>query len=228
MSFLDSLRQSRLLAILRGVESAELAMVAEASKRAGLRFMEITLNTHDAYAKIRSLARLSEDQFHVGAGTVLNATQARDAVAAGAMFLVAPILDPEVARAARELGVPYVPGALTPKEVYEAYRAGAAIVKVFPIRCYGPSYIRELRGPFGDIPLLGCGGIRQENLRQYLDAGIDAVALGESTFRREWLSAGNLMALVESLTEVIRIVESFERDASPSPAELTHLRGNPA
>jgi len=208
MSFVESLRHSRLLAILCGVKGDELPLLAEACRKSRLRFVEITLNTPDALSKITSLQRLSEGSFEVGAGTVLSAEQARDAVDAGAQFIVAPVLNLEVARAAQDLGVPYIPGALTPKEVWDAYQAGATIVKVFPIRCYGPSYVQELRGPFGDIPLLGCGGIRQGNLREYLDAGADAVALGASTFRREWLETGNLSALVESLDSLVAIAEA--------------------
>ncbi len=203
MSFLESLREHRLLAILRGVESSELSLVAKACEVAGLGFVEITLNTPDALTKIEQLQRLSKGAFQVGAGTVLSSTQARAAVAAGAQFIVAPVLDQDVARAAADLGVPYIPGALTPKEVWEAYRAGATIVKVFPIRCYGPSYIQELRGPFDDIPLLGCGGIRKDNIKEYLAAGADALALGASTFQRKWLAQGNLPALLGALEELV-------------------------
>ena len=212
MTFLDAMRRSRLLAILRGVQARELPLVAEACNRTGLGWVEITLNTNEALSKIASLRDLSKGNFEVGAGTVLSAHQAREAVAAGARFVIAPVLDLEVARAARDLGVPYIPGALTPHEVWSAYQAGATMVKLFPARCFGPSYVQELRGPFGEIPFLGCGGIRQDNLREYLDAGVDAVALGASVFRRDWLAAGNLTALLDALGTLIAIVHSFEAE----------------
>jgi 2-dehydro-3-deoxyphosphogluconate aldolase / (4S)-4-hydroxy-2-oxoglutarate aldolase len=210
MTFLDSLRTSRLIGILRGVEATELSLVAEASTKAGLAFIEITLNTKEALSKISFLSELSEGRFQVGAGTVLSAAQLRAAVDAGARFIVSPILVPEVARAATELEIPYIPGALTPKEVWDACQAGASLVKLFPAQCFGPSYIRELRAPFGDIPLLACGGIRPDNLREYLDAGVDAVALGASSFKREWLAAGNIAALTDALATLVSIVKSFD------------------
>ena len=84
------------------------------------------------------------------------------------------------------------------------------MVKLFPIQYYGPSYVRELRGPFGDVPLLACGGIRPDNLREYLDAGVDAVAIGASSFKREWLAAGNVTALTDALSTMMNIAKSFD------------------
>ncbi|HMA94498.1 MAG TPA: bifunctional 4-hydroxy-2-oxoglutarate aldolase/2-dehydro-3-deoxy-phosphogluconate aldolase, partial [Polyangiaceae bacterium] len=110
---------------------------------------------------------------------------------------------------ALEQEIPYIPGALTPSEVWTAREAGAALIKLFPIQFYGPSYIRELRGPFGEVPLLACGGIRPDNLREYLEAGVDAVALGASTFRRDWLSSGNVDALTETISTLVSIVKAF-------------------
>lgn len=210
MTFLDSLRASRLLGILRGVEATELPLVAEACTKSGLEFVEITLNTKEALSKISFLSEISEGCFRVGAGTVLSVAQLRAAVDAGAKFIVSPVLVPEVAKAAADLDVPYIPGALTPKEVWDAHQAGASITKLFPMQCFGPSYIRELRGPFGDIPLLACGGIRPDNLREFLDAGADAVALGASSFKREWLATANVLALTEALSTMVSIVRSFE------------------
>lgn len=210
MTFLDSLRASRLVGILRGVEATELPLVAEACTKAGLEFVEITLNTKEALSKISFLSEISEGCIRVGAGTVLSATQLREAVDAGAKFIVSPVLVPEVAKAAADLDVPYIPGALTPKEVWDAHQAGACITKLFPVQCFGPSYLRELRGPFGDIPLLACGGIRPDNLREYLDAGADAVALGASSFKREWLATANVLALTEALATMVGIVRAFE------------------
>jgi 2-dehydro-3-deoxyphosphogluconate aldolase / (4S)-4-hydroxy-2-oxoglutarate aldolase len=216
MTFLDSLRASRLVGILRGVEATELPLVVEACTKSGLEFVEITLNTKEALSKISLLSEISDGLLQVGAGTVLSAAQLRAAVDAGAKFIVSPVLVPEVARAAAELDVPYVPGALTPKEVWDASQAGAAITKVFPIQCFGPSYLRELRGPFGNIPLLACGGIRPDNLREYLEAGADAVALGASSFRREWLATGNVAALIDALSTMVEIATAFDATRSDS------------
>ena len=209
MNFLESLRRSRLMGILRGVEATELNMVAEVCTKTGLQFAEITLNTKDALTKISQLRELSRGAFHVGAGTVLSLPQLRAAVDAGAQFIVSPVFVTEMATAASKLAVPYIPGALTPSEVWQSSQAGACITKLFPIQYYGPSYVRELRGPFGNIPLLACGGIRPDNLREYLEAGADAAALGASTFKREWLATSNMNALTDALMQMIAIVQTF-------------------
>jgi 2-dehydro-3-deoxyphosphogluconate aldolase/(4S)-4-hydroxy-2-oxoglutarate aldolase len=217
MNFLESLRCSRLIGILRGVEAAELNMLAEVCTKTGLEFVEITLNTKDALTKISRLRELSKGAFRVGAGTVLSLPQLQAAVDAGAQFIVSPVFVAELATAASKLAVPYIPGALTPNEIWQSSQAGACITKLFPIQYYGPSYVRELRGPFGNIPLLACGGIRTDNLREYFEAGADAAALGASTFKREWLATGNLTALTDALMQMITIVQAFN---SKRPREL--------
>lgn len=209
MTFLETLRQTRLLGILRGVEATELPLVAEACIRSGLAFIEITMNTKEALSKISFLNEISEGSFQVGAGTVLSLAQFHAAVDAGAKFIVSPVLVPEVAKAALDNEIPYIPGALTPTEVWAASQAGSSIIKLFPIQLHGTSYLRELRGPFDDLPLLACGGIRQDNLREYLEAGADAVALGASTFRRDWLASGNVAALMDALSAMVNIVQAF-------------------
>jgi 2-dehydro-3-deoxyphosphogluconate aldolase/(4S)-4-hydroxy-2-oxoglutarate aldolase len=211
MTFLDSLRKSRLLGILRGVEFDELPVVAEACRMARLEFVEITMNTAEAPAKIAELVRLADGAFQVGAGTVLTVTEFEVASRAGARFVVSPVLVREVAAVAEHAHVPYIPGALTPQDVYACSLAGAAIVKLFPIQCFGPSYVKELRGPFGNIPLLACGGIRPDNLRTYLESGADACALGASTFKREWLRTKNVQTLAETLGDLVAIANSAQR-----------------
>lgn len=120
----------------------------------------------------------------VGAGTVLTIDAARRAVDAGAAFLVAPHVDPEVVAWTAGRGIPMFPGAATPTEVLAAWRAGAAGVKVFPASVVGPAFVRELRGPLPDIPLLPTGGVTVDNAAAYIEAGAAAVGIGS------WLFAG--------------------------------------
>lgn len=207
MTFIERLKEHRLIGILRGIEFDELTVLAESCATAGLEFVEITMNTSHAADKIRKLRALSRDRFEVGAGTVLTASQFHEARSAGASFIVSPVLVPEVAQAAREHAMPYVPGALTPQDVYACHLASAHIVKIFPIQCFGPSYVRELKGPFDQIPLLACGGIRPDNIREYLDSGAEAVAIGGSTFKREWLRDKNQGALEESLSALTSLAK---------------------
>jgi 2-dehydro-3-deoxyphosphogluconate aldolase/(4S)-4-hydroxy-2-oxoglutarate aldolase len=124
----------------------------------------------------------------VGAGTVLDTDDLQRALDAGATFIVMPTLVREVVERCRASGIPVFPGALTPQEIFDAWRAGATMVKVFPAGTFGPGYLKEIKGPFRDIEFLACGGVNAENMGDYFAAGASAVAFGASVFRTEWLT----------------------------------------
>jgi 2-dehydro-3-deoxyphosphogluconate aldolase / (4S)-4-hydroxy-2-oxoglutarate aldolase len=171
---IGELRKERVVAILRRVDDVDAAVARV--RAAGIALVEITLDSPGALEAIRR---------HPGslAGTVRTAEEATAAAEAGAIALVAPSFSAEVAARARELGLPYVPGALTPTEVEAAWRAGAAAVKLFPAALGGPAYVRQLHGPLADVPLIATGGVDAENAAAFLDAGCVAVGLGTSLLR---------------------------------------------
>lgn len=172
------LGRTRVMAILRSADASGLSAVARALADGGVTCLEVTLTTAgalDALARIR--AELGPD-VAVGAGTVITGDQARDALAAGAEFLVAPVVDTDVVRYAAGRGVACYPGAWTPTEVAQAWRAGAAAVKLFPAATGGPAHLRQLRAPLTDIPLVAVGGVGIDQARDYLDAGARAVGIG--------------------------------------------------
>ncbi|MEU0456530.1 bifunctional 4-hydroxy-2-oxoglutarate aldolase/2-dehydro-3-deoxy-phosphogluconate aldolase [Streptomyces sp. NPDC006129] len=177
------LGRTRVMAILRSADASGLPAVARTLAEAGITCLEVTLTTAgalDALARIR--AELGPD-VAVGAGTVLTGDQARDAVAAGAEFLVAPVVDTAVVRNAADRGIPCYPGAWTPTEVWQAWRAGAAAVKLFPASTGGPGHLRQLRAPLPEIPLVAVGGVGIDEARQYLEAGARAVGIGSPLLR---------------------------------------------
>lgn len=169
MSALDRIREERIVAVLRRVDELDASVARLAA--AGIRLIEITLDSDGALEAIRR---------HPGAlaGTVRTAAQVDAAVEAGAVAVVSPVFVPAVIERARELGVPAIPGALTPTEVEAAWRAGAALVKLFPAALGGPRYVRDLLAPLSDVPLIVTGGVDASNARAFLDAG--AVAVGTS------------------------------------------------
>ncbi|MER6711369.1 bifunctional 4-hydroxy-2-oxoglutarate aldolase/2-dehydro-3-deoxy-phosphogluconate aldolase [Streptomyces sp. NPDC000877] len=177
------LGRTRVMAILRSADASGLPAVARTLAEAGITCLEVTLTTAgalDALARIR--AELGPD-VAVGAGTVLTGDQARDALAAGAEFLVAPVVDTAVVRNAADRGIPCYPGAWTPTEVWQAWRAGAAAVKLFPASTGGPGHLRQLRAPLPEIPLVAVGGVGIDEARQYLEAGARAVGIGSPLLR---------------------------------------------
>ncbi|MBK8804221.1 MAG: bifunctional 4-hydroxy-2-oxoglutarate aldolase/2-dehydro-3-deoxy-phosphogluconate aldolase [Fibrobacteres bacterium] len=182
-SFRETLQRDRVVGILRGAPDASLPAVAEAVRRAGLTFLEVTLNTPGAYSQIRVLSKLLDGSCQIGAGTVLDPASASEAVDAGAKFLVSPGFFPALQSWANDRSIPTLPGALTPTEIWNAWSAGAALVKIFPARSVGgPGYFKELRGPFGQVGLLACGGVSADNAAEYIRSGANALAFGGSIF----------------------------------------------
>lgn len=171
------------MAILRSADASGLPAVARALAAGGITCLEVTLTTSGA---LDALARIRDELgpgVAVGAGTVITAEQARDARAAGADFLVAPLVDVRVIRSAAGGGIPCYPGAWTPTEVSAAWQAGAAAVKLFPAGTGGPGHLRQLLAPLPEIPLIAVGGVGVAQARDYLDAGARAVGIGTPLLR---------------------------------------------
>lgn len=178
-----------LLGILRGVEPSCFAPLIETIFMSGLRTIEITMNTKNAADFIKKAKSLSKGRLTVGAGTVLTLKDLRQALDAGATFVVMPVLVKEVIKYCTRKKIPVFPGALTPQEIFRAWELGATMVKIFPARLYGPEYFKEIKGPLNEVELLACGGITSDNLAAYFENGADAVTLGSRVFRKEWLEA---------------------------------------
>ena len=189
------------IGILRGVEPDFFPSLLQASFQAGLQALEVTMNTPGATEMVRQNMHLIPEGCFLGMGTVCNLDEAKIAIDAGAMFLVTPNTDVDVIAYAKQQGVPIVAGALTPTEVYQAYSAGADMVKVFP--CPGPKYIQDLLGPMQDVPLVAVGGVKQDNLQQFLSAGAVAVGVGNSLFGSEALSSKDAEMVGQHISEYL-------------------------
>jgi 2-dehydro-3-deoxyphosphogluconate aldolase/(4S)-4-hydroxy-2-oxoglutarate aldolase len=174
-----------LIGIVRGVTQEALEPLLEAVIAGGLKTIEITMNTEGAADLIKEAIKLSNGRLTIGAGTVLHTVDLRVALDSGATFIVSPVLVPDVVKACHDRKVPVFPGALTPQEIYNAWEAGATMVKVFPAQIFGPAYFKEVKGPFDKIELLACGGVRPQNVQEFLSNGASAVAFGGSVFSRE-------------------------------------------
>lgn len=178
------LKEFPVIGILRGFEPAATIRTVEAVWRAGLKLVEITLNSPDACGTIASLRnnQFRRDGAMIGAGTVTTIDGARAAVDAGAEFLVTPIADASIVEWAAERNIPIFPGAFSPTEVFHMWRAGATAVKIFPASVLGVEFIKALRGPMPQVPLLPTGGIGLENASGYLAAGAVGLGVGSPLF----------------------------------------------
>ncbi len=193
---ISTLREIGIIPVIRA-ESADAAVaVVEALMEAGLTVAEITMTVPGAIEAIASVARRFGDKVLVGAGTVTDAETVGRALDAGASFIVSPCLIPEVIAAARRADVTVMPGALTPTEVFDAFRLGGDMVKVFPAQSVGgAAYLRALRGPFPDIPLVPTGGVTLDSVRELFDAGAAAVGVGSELISKDALARRDYAAI---------------------------------
>lgn len=176
-TLIAALSAVRAVPVLRSADAAEAVTVGRELARGGLNVVELTFSTPHVERAIGALR--DAGGIVVGAGTVLTEGQARSAVGAGAQFLVSPVCLPWLPELAAELGVPAIPGAATPTEVWSAHLAGAAAVKVFPVaRLGGADYIRDLLAPLPSLRLMGTGGVGLPLARELIHAGCLAVGLG--------------------------------------------------
>jgi len=197
-----------LMGILRGVTDDMLQPLIETVISSGLKTLEITMNTDGAQRLIRKARQVAGERLAVGAGTVLSRDELQAALDAGASFIVMPALMPDIVSYCVQKRVPVFPGALTPREVYEAWKAGATMVKVFPAKMFGPGYIRELKGPFRDIKLLACGGVNTSTIKSFFESGASAVAFGSGIFKRELLAGRDYVQIGRSIKALIAAMES--------------------
>ena len=190
------IREVGIIPVIRAPSADAAVAVVEALLQAGLTVAEITMTVPNAIEAIGAVAKRFARQVLVGAGTVTDAETARRAVDAGADFIVTPCLVPEVIDAARRADVAVLPGALTPGEVFEAFRLGGDMVKVFPVQSVGgAAYLRALRGPFPDIALVPTGGVTLENIREMFDAGAAAVGVGSELVSKDALTQRDYAAI---------------------------------
>ncbi|NPV88049.1 bifunctional 4-hydroxy-2-oxoglutarate aldolase/2-dehydro-3-deoxy-phosphogluconate aldolase [Coprothermobacteraceae bacterium] len=174
------LANCKLVAIFRGFPQDAVLAIGEVLAAAGIRAFEVTADSNQAGETLKNLRKALGDEVLLGMGTVITGAELEIASNGRADFVVSPVLVPNLAVKAHEIGLLAVIGAMTPTEVLSAYQAGADLVKVFPANVLGPAYFKELQGPLGFIPTLATGGITPENFTEYLRAGAHAVGMGKS------------------------------------------------
>jgi 2-dehydro-3-deoxyphosphogluconate aldolase/(4S)-4-hydroxy-2-oxoglutarate aldolase len=205
---LATLRATRLIAVIRAATPEQARAAAQAVAAGGIPLLEITFTVPDAPSVMRALAGHSDAV--VGAGTVLTADQARAAIEAGARFIVAPNLSLEVARVALEANALYVPGGYTTSEILACHAAGAHVVKVYPVGVAGgPAYIRVIRDPLPNVPMLAAGGTNLENAAQFLQAGCTGVGLGASLADPALAAASDFAGITRRARAFVERVRPF-------------------
>lgn len=210
---IDRLRTLGLVAVLRGPSADTTVQMVEALVAGGVKGIEITFTTPNALEVVRQLEAHFGDEIFLGMGTLTSPEQAREAMDAGARYLVSPMVDDDLARAMVDTGLLVMVGALTPTEVMRAHNLGSDVIKVFPGSLVGPGYLRSLHGPFPDIPLMPTGGVSKENVADWFSAGAVAVGAGSSLCPKHLALAGRFDEISALAGEFAAVVASARQGA---------------
>lgn len=212
-STVQKLRDAGVVAVVRTATVEQAVEAVQALAVGGVLAAEVTFTVPgaaDAIAQLRDQHRAGDlpQGLVLGAGTVCTAAQAKEAIDAGATYLVSPHTEPEVMAVAADRDVAMLPGALTPGEVYAAYTAGADVIKIFPAARMGPSYLKDLGGPYPQIPLMPTGGVSVENVHEWVAAGAVAVGVGSELVDKKAVASGDWSELTRRAE---RFVEALKR-----------------
>lgn len=212
-TIIKKMEEQKVIAIIRGVEPEKNLKVAKALYEGGIRMIEVTFDQKDEEKQkgtAESIRRISEcfrGEVYVGAGTVTSVKLVEMAAEAGAQYIISPDTSEAVIKKTRELGLVSMPGALTPTEIMNAHRWGADFVKLFPIGSLGTAYIKAVKAPLNHIKLLAVGGVNENNIMEFLDAGCCGAGIGGNLVNKKWIESEAFEKITETarkLTETVR------------------------
>ena len=213
MTMEEKILEEKLIAILRGIPVDKVVDLAEALHKGGINLIEITFDPKSAEnAETVESIRLVKEHFKgevgVGAGTVLTVDHVRKAREAGAEYIISPNTNEAVIKETKRLGMISMPGALTPSEIESAYEYGADFVKVFPVSNLGVSYLKAVAAPLSHIRLIAVGGVKPDNIKDFLKAGACGVGAAGNMVNKEWLKNGEFDKITECAREFVAGVKA--------------------
>lgn len=188
---IEAIEKEKIVVIVRGVESKKLIPLAKAMYDGGIRLLEITYSANGSVSdeetakNIEILSKEFEGKMYIGAGTVLTKKQVELTKKAGGKFIISPDTNKEVIEKTVELGLVSMPGALTPSEIQSAHIYGADFVKLFPVSNFGIGYVKAVKAPLSHIKMLAVGGVDENNMTDYLKAGISGFGIGTNIVNKK-------------------------------------------
>jgi Entner-Doudoroff aldolase len=203
-NFVKQLKRERATAVLRTRDQYGARRAMNAAVKGGFRIVEFTLSIPNVFELIEEFS--SGSDLIVGAGTVLTAKDAMEAVEAGAKFLVSPVVDEAVIAEAEALGVAMMPGCATPAEMLRAHRAGAPLQKLFPEQGIGPAWVAQTLGPLPFLRIVPTAGVTVDNAAAYLYAGAFAVGFVNSLFDPKDVADENWPAIQQRAADMLQAV----------------------
>ncbi len=190
---LKAIEDKKIITIVRGIKKEKLVPLAEAMYNGGIRLLEVTYDAkgivtdEETAENIEILVNEFAGRMYIGAGTVITEKQVELTKKAGGSFIISPDSYENVIAKTRELEMVSMPGALTPTEIQAAHRFGADFVKLFPITNFGTEYVKAVKAPLSHIKLLAVGGINENNMAEYLKAGVSGFGVGSNIINKEFV-----------------------------------------
>ncbi|SFJ82057.1 2-keto-3-deoxy-phosphogluconate aldolase [Halobacillus dabanensis] len=203
--------ESGVVAVIRKVPEHAVEQVCESLIKGGVNALEVTVDDPNGLAAIRKLTTAFKGKAIIGAGTVLDSETAKQAIDSGAEFIVSPVLNEDVVKTTLRYGKLSVPGVMTPTEAITAYEMGVDMVKVFPASSVGASFIKNMKGPLPQIPIMTTGGVDLDNAADFIRAGAVAIGAGGNLVNHTLIAEGNFAELEQmatSYTEAVREARS--------------------
>lgn len=205
--------------VVRASSGQQAVQAAEAVCAGGIPIVELTMTVPGAVDVIAQLVKAMGKEVLVGAGTVLDGDSAQRCLDAGAQFLVSPGFDLATVELAKRKDVLMMAGALTPTEVITAWKAGSDLVKIFPCGTVGGAkYIKALKAPLPQVPMVPTGGVNLETAAEFLRAGSAALGIGGELISASALKAGNLKAITDVARQYVAIVKQTQQELMATPA----------
>ncbi len=204
----QELRNSGVVAVLRGVDADTLIEITDALVAGGVTGIELTADTPGIARMVDELTGSFDEEIAVGVGTVLDAETARTVMLSGADFVVSPSLHEDVITICNRYGTLVAPGIMTPTEAVTGYEAGADLLKVFPASSVGPAHLGAIKGPLGQVPLMPTGGVGIDNAADYIDAGAECVGAGSALVDYEAASRGDFSEITETAREFSAVIDA--------------------
>lgn len=199
LTTLNKIMECGLVAVVRAESSEQAFKIADACIAGGVAAIEITFTVPGAADVIKDLCKkYTSGEIIIGAGTVLDPETARIAILAGAQYIVSPSFNAQTVKLCNRYQIPVMPGCMTLREVVEAMESGADIIKVFPGETFGPSFIKAIKGPLPQAPLMPTGGVALDNVGEWIKAGCVAVGVGGK------LTGGAKKGDYESITTIAK------------------------
>ena len=209
-TFIKDLKKRQLMVAVRTADPEDAYCAATACVDGGIRFVEITFSVPGAEEVIQRLCK--DERVAVGAGTILSIGDARRALKAGASYIVSPHFDEDVVTYTKKEGIPAIPGAATPTEIYRAHSAGADIIKLFPfVELGGLGFLKAVRGPLPFVRYMLCGGATLDNISTYLAADAAGILIGSAIIRRELVAAKDWSAIAGLAGSFVHKAGEFQR-----------------